>query len=42
MKLKPIIIITIIIIIITIINIAGRLPENSHNRFVDRQSKKKQ
>ena len=21
-------------------NIAGRLPENSHNRFVDRQSKK--
>ena len=23
------------------INIAGRLPENSRNRFVDRQSKKK-
>ena len=23
-------------------NIAGRLPENSRNRFVDRQSKKKQ
>ena len=24
------------------VNIAGRLPENSRNRFVDRQSKKKQ
>ena len=23
-----------------ILNIAGRLPENSRNRFVDRQSKK--
>ena len=26
--------------IIKTINIAGRLPENSRNRFVDRQSKK--